>query len=89
MTAVSCPTAKVCYAVGNDAGNGTVTVLRTVNGGSGWEVTGVPSGVGQLMGISCPSAQRCIVVGAAASASEGAVAITLDGGAHWREPSLP
>lgn len=89
LTAVSCPTAKVCYAVGNDAGNGAVTVLRTVNGGSGWEVTGVPSGVGQLMGISCPSAQRCIVVGAAASASEGAVAITLDGGAHWREPSLP
>jgi hypothetical protein len=57
MSAIACPSATVCYAVGSTLSNGAAIALTT-DGGTTWNATaaGVPSGIDKLRTVACPSA---------------------------------
>ena len=67
LSAVSCPSATQCVAVGSyldSSGNPDAGPLVEVSNGSGWTVPSTPKVPGGgLMGISCPSASACVAVG--------------------------
>ncbi len=87
LSAVSCPSATECVAVGSylDAsGKPDAGPLIEVSNGSGWRVPSTPkvSG-GGLMGVSCPSASECLAVGTIDSAGSSAPLAELWNGASW------
>jgi hypothetical protein len=68
FSAVSCPAARSCYAVGNySAKNGEILPLTEHWNGSAWSRQGapVPAGTsfGELTSASCPTAKFCVAVG--------------------------
>lgn len=74
---VSCPTARVCYVVGDQ-----YFILGSTDGGRTWSVqngdtTYTSFGQG-FISVYCPTAQHCYAVG-----YDGVIAATTDGGAHW------
>lgn len=72
LNAVSCPTANVCYAVGELG-----TILVTTSGGSTWSGQNSTTNV-TLRGVSCPSTTTCVAVGDA-----GTILFTNNSGAAW------
>jgi hypothetical protein len=67
LTGVSCPSAKVCTAVGAYGSvNGSLTLAERWNGAK-WVVQSTPNPSGEqdskLNGVSCPSAKACTAVG--------------------------
>ncbi|TMC83309.1 MAG: hypothetical protein E6J06_08895 [Chloroflexi bacterium] len=72
---ISCPTATICFAVG-DYG----TIVATTNGGTGWALG--PSIGSAEYGVSCPSTTVCVAVG-----FDGAVAATDNSGTTWSTQS--
>jgi photosystem II stability/assembly factor-like uncharacterized protein len=78
LTAVACPSAGTCEAVGLGS---THAVARTTDGGSTWTGQGVPGSV-FLEGIACPAAAVCYAVGE--NADDAGVAYgTTDSGQTW------
>jgi photosystem II stability/assembly factor-like uncharacterized protein len=78
LTALSCPTATLCYAA---AGNGEVDRGTRPAGSVDWtwdpQSTDIP--VGKILeAITCPSTTTCIAMG-----SGGVVVRTTDSGANW------
>jgi hypothetical protein len=73
FSAVSCPTATDCTAVGVPAGLGGTTVAEQWNGTT-WTIQPAPAPPGlsqaQLSGVSCPAATACIAVGGARTGIE-------------------
>jgi hypothetical protein len=70
LTAVSCPSAKFCVAVGTDGAGELIERLTA----SGWAKTtprSAPSAM--LFGVSCPSASSCFAVGSGLTTSGGSV----------------
>ena len=59
---ISCPTPRVCTAVGGGA-TGRATIYRTVDGGAAWDRQRVPDTAPGLLAVSCPSPTRCLAVG--------------------------
>jgi photosystem II stability/assembly factor-like uncharacterized protein len=97
LGAVSCATARRCWAVGiagpNPAPAGGATVIAaTTNGGKTWKAQPVAGGsTPQLSGVSCPSATACLAVGSngASLPGSGVVVTTSDGGATWSPATAP
>jgi hypothetical protein len=97
LGAVSCATARRCWAVGiagpNPApANGATVIDATVNGGHTWKAQRVAGGsTPQLSGISCPAATECMAVGSngASLPGSGVVIATSDGGATWSVVASP
>lgn len=70
LTAVSCPSAKFCVAVGTD---GTGELIERLTA-SGWSKTTPRSASSaMLFGVSCPSASSCFAVGSGLTTSGGSV----------------
>ncbi len=72
LSAVACPTAATCYAVG-DGG----AIVATTNGGSTWSAQ-ASGATFDLHGIACTDASTCTAVG-----NQGVIVVTTDGGATW------
>jgi hypothetical protein len=87
LSAVSCPSATECVAVGSyldSSGKPDAGPLVEASNGSGWTVQSTPkvSG-GGLMGVSCPSASECVAVGTIDRAGSSAPLAELWNGASW------
>lgn len=97
LDAVSCATAKRCWAVGVAGPNpapagGAVVIVASTNGGASWKAQHMANGsTPQLSAISCPSAHACMAVGSngASLPGSGVVVTTSDGGATWSAASAP
>jgi len=88
LTAVSCPSARLCMAVGL-SGTGTAgVVLTTGDGGVNWVQASIPAGAIVVTGVVCAGAQDCTAI-----ASDGTTfwsAHSTDFGHTWeREGDLP
>lgn len=86
LSAISCPTASVCFAAGSDS-SGNAVVEQTTDAGGQWvqDTNGV-TGLG-LNAISCADADHCVAVGGVSLGGiigpSNAVLVTTDGGASW------
>jgi hypothetical protein len=70
VTAVSCPSAKFCVAVGTDGAGELIEHLTA----SGWsKVTPRSASSAILFSVSCPSASSCFAVGSGLKTSGGSV----------------
>jgi photosystem II stability/assembly factor-like uncharacterized protein len=76
LWSVSCPTASICFAVGQVG-----TILTSGDGGDSWS-SQVSGSTKFLDGVSCPNATTCVVVG-----QDGVILGTKNGGTTWS--SLP
>ena len=76
LTAVSCPSAKFCAAVGTD-GSGDLIERLTASGWSKTTPRSAPSAM--LYGVSCPSASSCFAVGSNLTAAGGSLAARWNG----------
>jgi hypothetical protein len=90
LTAVTCPTASRCYAVGgtrNDSAS--ASIVTSADGGNTWELTySAPKSF--LSGIACAGATRCVAVGGTSALTEvPLVVVTADGGHQWSQEALP
>ena len=81
LSAISCPSASVCFAVGSPGGS-SANIVATTNGGSTWTRQTVPPGVSALNAITCPSVRRCFADGTT-------VIATTNGGESWTIQTLP
>lgn len=87
VTAVACPTATTCIAVGSN-------VLVSTDGGQTWVIAPVKGGMGQLLSISCASATICVAVGPSGAGefnpnAPGDAVETTDGGSTFQAVTLP
>jgi photosystem II stability/assembly factor-like uncharacterized protein len=98
LGAVSCATAKRCWAVGVAGPNiapspgGPNVIVVTTNGGRTWKAQHVVGGsTPQLSGVSCPTPTDCIAVGSngASLPGSGVVLATTNGGAAWNPVAAP
>ena len=97
LAAVSCATARRCWAVGvagpNPApGTGATVIAATTDGGKSWRAQRVVGdGTPQLSGVSCPTATECMAVGSTGASlpGSGVVITTSDAGATWTAASSP
>jgi hypothetical protein len=97
LGAVSCATARRCWAVGIAGPNpapatGATVIAATSNGGKTWRAQQVAGGsTPQLSGVSCPTATECMAVGSngASLPGSGVVITTSDAGATWSAASSP
>jgi hypothetical protein len=85
LTAVSCPSAKFCVAVGTD-GSGALIERLTASGWSRTTPRSAPSAM--LYGVSCPSASSCFAVGSNLTARGGSLALRWNGRA-WSQSTTP
>ena len=86
-TAVACPTASNCFAVGTNR-SGAGDILATTDGGTTWTSQSVPSGVTGLSGVACSSADSCFAVGSDSDLGTGVILATTDG-STWSSQSVP
>jgi hypothetical protein len=102
LSAVTCSTVRTCIGVGSNfvvvpgrAGAPSTTktqgvVIRTLDRGHSWSVTtGLPKGVGRIMGVSCPTASFCMAVGESPGGGAGAALASTSSGQRWRSVPLP
>jgi photosystem II stability/assembly factor-like uncharacterized protein len=98
LGALSCATARRCWAVGvaspNAAGlPGSATVIvATKDGGRTWREQRVTGGsIPQLSGVSCPTLTDCIAVGSDGGSlpGSGVVVATTNAGATWNPVAAP
>jgi hypothetical protein len=79
LQSVSCPTVKLCVAVGDAA-------VQLWNGRA-WTVKRIPAARGGgLTGVSCPTGKLCIAVG---TARHGRVLVERWNGARWTQQTAP
>lgn len=91
LGAVSCATAKRCWAVGiagpnSSAAAPATVIIATKDGGLKWAAQGVGGSViPQLSGISCPTIHDCMAVGSTGASLPGSdvAYATSDGGTIW------
>ena len=97
LGAVSCATARRCWAVGVAGPNpapatGVTVIAATTNGGLSWTAQHVAGGsTPQLSAVSCPTATDCMAVGSngASLPGSGVVVTTSDAGATWALAASP
>jgi hypothetical protein len=95
LTALDCPNASSCWAVGSTVGgagapNGAAVIV-TADGGATWKSQVIPPTVGYLSGISCSDPRHCAAVGQASQTSngQGVIIATSNGGATWTQSTTP
>jgi photosystem II stability/assembly factor-like uncharacterized protein len=97
LGALSCATARRCWAVGTAGPNapsssGATVIDATTNGGRTWKAQQVAGGTTpQLSGVSCPTTTECMAVGSngASLPGSGVVVTTGDAGATWSAAPTP
>lgn len=86
MNAVSCPSARVCYAAGNYG-----SILASRDGGRTWVLQHDPVSDRSvpLTGLACPTTTTCVAVGLSFLGQRLAsiVLVTHDGGRDWADVS--
>jgi hypothetical protein len=83
LWAVTCPTATVCYAVGDRNGH-TAYWMKSTNAGVTWTAhVGIDPSIGVLDSVSCNSAIFCAVTGSIATSAN-----TSNGGVNWSDGTL-
>jgi hypothetical protein len=95
LNGISCPSSKVCIAVGETFNaSGTELLLAESWNGSTWRITPAPNPAGSadttLNAVSCTSSTSCIAVGLYVNGSE--VGLTLAeawNGKTWRIQTMP
>jgi len=85
LAGVTCPSAKVCMAVGVKSKAVGPILLRSVNGGSTWASLHLPSATTTLNDIACSSIVRCVAVG---EAGGGPAILTTLNGTSWSRRSI-
>jgi hypothetical protein len=85
LTAVSCPSAKFCVAVGTD-GSGELIERLTATGWSKSTPRSAPSAT--LYGVSCPSASSCFAVGSGLTTFGGSL-VERWNGRTWSASTTP
>jgi hypothetical protein len=93
LSAVSCPAAGHCVAVGYYAASAVTGTLAQTWNGQVWSIGRTPNAAGSafttLTGVSCPAVNRCVAVGGYTTApSPLAIAQTWNGSA-WAMKALP
>jgi hypothetical protein len=93
LSAVSCPSAGQCAAVGYYATSAATDTLAETWSSKGWSITKTPnvagSGYTTLTGVSCPAVNKCVAVGGYTTApSPLAIAETWNG-STWAIKTLP
>jgi hypothetical protein len=87
LTAVSCPNAERCVAVGNrSVGDSSSKTLVERWDGQAWSVLPSPNvgpGGNGLAGVTCPTDDRCVAVGAFAAGSSTLPLIEALHGSSW------
>ena len=95
LTALDCPSAKRCWAVGSTVGGGGApngaAVIASPDGGVNWTPQVIPPTVGYLSGVACSDVTHCTAVGQTSQATSGQAVIitTTDGGAQWAQVAAP
>lgn len=95
LRAISCPTARRCWAAGSTLATASVpagaALAATIDGGSSWTIETVPASVRYLSAIACASPRSCTAVGQVGltGAGPGAILTTVDSGATWELQSVP
>jgi photosystem II stability/assembly factor-like uncharacterized protein len=97
LGAVSCATARRCWAVGVAGpdpapSTGATVIAATTDGGNSWKAQRVTGGsTPQLSAVSCPTATDCMAVGSngASLPGSGVVVTTSDSGATWSPATSP
>jgi hypothetical protein len=97
LGALSCATARRCWAVGVAGPNpapasGATVIDATSNGGLTWKAQQVTGGsTPELSGVSCPTTTECMAVGSngASLPGSGVVITTSDAGATWSPAVTP
>jgi photosystem II stability/assembly factor-like uncharacterized protein len=97
LDAVSCASAKRCWAVGvagpdPASPTGATVIVATRDGGASWQAQhSAGASPPQLSGVSCPSTTECMAVGSTGASlpGSGVVLTTSDGGATWSPATVP
>lgn len=84
LNAVFCPTATICYAVGDNG-----VAVKSVAAGLTWATTAGSTGTTQqLLGLYCTDASTCIAVGTSGPPfGAGTIVRTTNGGTTWAPAS--
>jgi hypothetical protein len=89
LTAIACPSATTCYAVGSRPDQAGVA-LSTMDGGATWVTHSLPAGIFSPGAVACPSAATCYVAASSSpAATHGRMAVTTNGGSTWTTQTLP
>jgi photosystem II stability/assembly factor-like uncharacterized protein len=86
---LQCASAQDCITTGfyqspdGNAGIPPAAILYTGDGGSSWDATALPSGLGPLSSLSCADATECVAGFFGDNGSATALFTTDDGGATW------
>ncbi len=83
LTAVSCASTKLCFAVGRNGSIGASDPLAEVWNGSDWAIQAMTTLPGALNAVSCTSATACVAVGGSGSASASEPLAEIWRGADW------
>ncbi len=83
LSAISCPTATDCVAVGSNFNSNTAIVLYTSDAGTTWSRGTPPSTFNTLTSISCVNASECLATGSTSSSTPQMLIETTNGGATW------
>jgi hypothetical protein len=95
LRAVTCPTARRCWAVGSTLATASspagAALVATTDGGATWTAETVPPTVSYLSAVACASTRSCTAVGQVGltGAGPGAVLTTANGGATWVLQTVP
>ena len=95
LRAVTCPTARRCWAVGATLASASspagAALVATIDGGASWTVESVPPTVRYLSAIACASSRSCTAVGQVGltGIGPGAILTTANGGATWVLQTVP
>ena len=88
LRAISCPSAQVCWAVGEDTALRPV-VVTSDDGGRTWRPVRTPTLPAPASGVSCSSPLHCVVLSAPCCDPGMSTALTtFDGGSTWTR-SIP
>ncbi len=86
LTAVSCPTATACVAVGSSAGGPAEQTLVESWDGTSWTIVPSPdqgAGDNVLTAVSCPTATACVAVGSSAGGPAEQTLVESWDGTSW------
>lgn len=72
LSAIACPGANDCIAVGENTG-GAGVVIETSNGGTTWQEDSLPSNAQPLLSISCSAPGSCVATGGTFKPATGAI----------------
>ncbi len=88
LTAVSCPSSRICDALGETVSGVYDLTLRTTDGGRRWSSRTLPAGTALGAALACPSAERCVTFGHKGTNTTALAFVTGDGGDHWATARL-